>query len=77
MKGDPLCPKMRMEENFPVRFSRRKSIGFPEPYRLTPKFFFFALHKYFDTHFWSLPGLYGGLHGQNLPYRFKKSYSDF
>jgi hypothetical protein len=22
-------------------------------------------------------GLYGGLYGQNLPYKFKKSYSDF
>ena len=25
----------------------------------------------------SWPGLYGGLYGQNLPYRFKKSYGDF
>jgi hypothetical protein len=23
------------------------------------------------------PGLYGGLYGQNLPYKFKKSYGDF
>jgi hypothetical protein len=23
------------------------------------------------------PGLYGGLYGQNLPYKFKKSYADF
>jgi hypothetical protein len=22
------------------------------------------------------PGLYGGLYGQNLPYKFKKSYGD-
>jgi hypothetical protein len=25
----------------------------------------------------SCPGLYGGLYGQNLPYKFKKSYGDF
>jgi hypothetical protein len=25
----------------------------------------------------SCPGLYGGLYGQNLPYKFKNSYSDF
>jgi hypothetical protein len=24
-----------------------------------------------------LPGLYGGLYGQNLPYKFKNSYGDF
>jgi hypothetical protein len=23
------------------------------------------------------PGLYGGLYGQNLPYKFKNSYGDF
>ena len=23
------------------------------------------------------PGMYGGLYGQNLPYKFKKSYGDF
>jgi hypothetical protein len=23
------------------------------------------------------PGLYGGLYGQNLPHKFKKSYGDF
>jgi hypothetical protein len=23
------------------------------------------------------PGLYGGSYGQNLPYKFKKSYGDF
>jgi hypothetical protein len=23
------------------------------------------------------PGLYGGLYGQNLPYKFKKSYGNF
>ena len=23
------------------------------------------------------PSLYGGLYGQNLPYKFKKSYGDF
>ena len=25
----------------------------------------------------SCPGLYGGLYGQNLPYKFKNSYGDF
>jgi hypothetical protein len=25
----------------------------------------------------SYPGLYGGLYGQNLPYKFKNSYGDF
>jgi hypothetical protein len=25
----------------------------------------------------SCPGLYGGLYGQNLPYKFKKLYGDF
>jgi hypothetical protein len=25
----------------------------------------------------SCPGLYGGLYGQNLPYKFKSSYGDF
>ena len=25
----------------------------------------------------SWPGLYGGLYGQNLPYKFKNSYGDF
>ena len=24
-----------------------------------------------------MPGLYGGLYGQNLPYKFKNSYGDF
>ena len=82
MKGrfvDPLSPYLRAEGNVQARFSQRKSIGFPNPYRLTSSFF--ALRKYFDTHFWgqcvaSCPGLYGGLYGQNLPYKFKKSYGD-
>jgi hypothetical protein len=43
MKGDPLShalsPQLRMEGNFPVRFFRRKSIGFQTPYRLTSSFF--------------------------------------
>jgi hypothetical protein len=46
---DPLPSKMRTEGNFQARFSRRKSIGIPNPYRLTSSFF--ALLKYFDTHF--------------------------
>jgi hypothetical protein len=25
----------------------------------------------------SCPGMYGGLYGQNLPYKFKNSYGDF
>jgi hypothetical protein len=46
---DPLPSKMRTEDNFPVRFSRRKSIQCSTLYRLTSSFF--ALRKYFDTHF--------------------------
>ena len=47
-------------------------------YRLTSSFF--VLHKYFDTHFVDnvpFPGLYGGLYGENLPYKFKKLDGDF
>ena len=47
---DPLSPNLHTEGNFPVRFSRRKSIGFPKLYRLTSSFF--ALHKYFDMQIW-------------------------
>ena len=41
---------------------------------------FFVLRKYFDTHFWGqrvMPGVVWWLYGQNLPYKFKKSYGDF
>ena len=43
---------------------------------------FSVLPEYFHTHFWwqpgvSCPGLYGGLYGQNLAYKFKKLYGDF
>jgi hypothetical protein len=78
---DPLPSKMRTEGNFQARFIRRKSIGFNKLYRLTSSFF--ALRKFFETHFgWQCvmpgePGLYGGLYGQNLPYKFKKSHDDF
>jgi hypothetical protein len=41
---------------------------------------FFVLRKYstriVDGNV-SFPGLYGGLYGQNLPYKFKQSYGDF
>ena len=55
---DPLSPNLRTEGNFQARFSQRKSIGIPDPYRLTTSFF--ALRKYFDTHFWGqcvMPGV--------------------
>ena len=42
-------------------------------YRLTSSFF--ALREYFDGNV-SCPGLYGGLYGHNLPYKFKKLYGD-
>ena len=74
---DPLSPNLHTEGNFQVRFSIRKSIQCSTLYRLTSSFF--ALRKYLDTHFWgqvSCMGLYGGLYGQNLPYKFKKSYGD-
>jgi hypothetical protein len=58
---DPLWPNLHTEGNFPVRFSRRKSIGFSEPYRLTSIFFLLGLlRKYFDIYFWKewvIPGL--------------------
>ena len=46
---DPLPSKMRTEGNFQARFSRRNSIQFPKLYRATSSFF--ALRKYFNTHF--------------------------
>ena len=77
---DPLSSNLRTEGNFQARFSWRKSIQCSTLYRLTSSFF--ALLKYFDTHFWGqcvMPGVVciGGLYGQNLPYKFKKSYGDF
>jgi hypothetical protein len=80
MKGrflDPLSPNLRTEGNFQARFFRRKSIVFNKLYRLTSSFF--VLRKYFDTHFWGqcvMPGVVWWLYGQNLPYKFKNSYSD-
>ena len=56
--GDPLSPNLHTEGNFLVRFSRRKSIGFPKLYRLTSSFF--ALRKYFDVQIWRqcvMPGV--------------------
>ena len=47
---DPLSPNLHTEGNFQARFSRRKSIEFSKLYRLTSSFF--ALCRYFDTHFW-------------------------
>jgi hypothetical protein len=41
---------MRTEGNVQARFSRLKSKGFNKLYRLTSSFF--ALRKYFKTHFW-------------------------
>ena len=55
---DPLSPNLRTEGNFQARFSRSKSIEFNELYRFTSSFF--ALLKYFDTHFWwqcAMPGV--------------------
>jgi hypothetical protein len=78
--NDPLPPNLRTEGNFQARFSRRKSIEFPKLYRLTSSFFA-LLYVNISTRIFgdsvSCPGLYGGLYGQNLPYKFKKSYCDF
>jgi hypothetical protein len=73
--------KMRMEGNFQAPFSRRKSIGFPKPCRLTSGFFLCYLNtliRIFDGNV-SCPGLYGGSYeyGQNLSYKFKKLYGNF
>jgi hypothetical protein len=39
---------------------------------------FLLLRKFRDTvSLLSCSGLYSGLYGQNLPYKFKKSYGDF
>ena len=85
---DPLPPNLHTEGNFQARFSRStstttsKSIEFNKLYRLThlgPTSSFFALLNISMCKFGgsvSCPGLYGGLYGQNLPYKFKKSYGD-
>jgi hypothetical protein len=44
---DPLPSNLHTEGNFQARFSRRKSIVIPNPYRLTSSFF--ALRKYLDV----------------------------
>jgi hypothetical protein len=69
---------MRTEGNFQARFSRRNAIGFNKLYRLTSSFFRYIniSIRIFDGNV-SCPGLYGGLYGQNLPYKFKNSYGDF
>ena len=75
---DPLSSNLRTEGNFQARFSRRKSIEFNKFYRLTSCFLRYvnsSIRIFGDSV--SCPGLYGGLYGQNLPYKFKKSYGDF
>ena len=73
--GDPLSSKMRTstEGNSWVRFCRRKLIQCSAPHRVTSIFFVFGVDistRIFDNNV-SFPGLYGGLYGQNLPYKFK------
>jgi hypothetical protein len=68
---------MRKEKNFPGPVFRLKSIEFPKPYRPTSSF---LCYVNISTRIFggsvSCPGLYGGLYGQNLPYKFKNSYGD-
>jgi hypothetical protein len=59
---------MRPEGNFRVRFSLRKLIGFPKPYRVISSFF---VLRNISTR------IFGGGVSGNLPYKFKKSYGDF
>jgi len=73
-----LSSNLHTKGTFQTLFSRRESIGFNKLYRLTSSFF--ALRKYFDVQIWwqcVMPGLYGGLYGQDLPYKFKNSYGNF
>jgi hypothetical protein len=70
---DPLSPNLRTKGNFQARFSRRKPIRFPELYRLASYVDVNILTRIYEDSV-SCPGLYGGLHGHNLPYKFKKSY---
>ena len=70
---------MRTERNFPVRFSRREPIQCSTLYRLTSSFFF-ALRKYFDTHFWwqcVMPGVVWWVVWAESPIQIKKSYRHF
>jgi hypothetical protein len=69
---DPLSPNLRTEGNFQARFSRRKSIQCSTLYRLTSSFLRYVniSTRIFEDSV-SCLGLYGGLYGQNLPYKFK------
>jgi hypothetical protein len=65
---------LNTEGNFQARFSRRKSIEFItlSTYPNTSTFLRYvniSMCKFDGTV--SCPGLYGGLYGQNLPYKFK------
>jgi hypothetical protein len=73
-----LSSNLHTEGNFHVRFSLRKSIQCSTLYRLTSSFLRYMnilMCKFADSV--SCLGLYGGLYGQNLQYKFKKSYGDF
>ena len=72
----PIVIKTAQKGNFPVRFSRSKSIGARLSESLSTYVEFCLcyvniLTRIFD-HSVSFPGLYGGLYGENLPHKFKK-----
>ena len=79
-RHDTLSPNLHTEGNYQVRFSRRtRSIGlFRNPIDLRRVFLCYINTSTcnFDDSV-SCLGLYGGLYGQNLPYKFKNSYGDF
>jgi hypothetical protein len=77
---DPLSPNLCTEGNFQDRFldvnrySFRNSIDLLVR-RVYLRYLNISTRIFGDSV--SCLGLYGGLYGQNLPYKFKKSYGDF
>jgi hypothetical protein len=68
--GDPLSSNLHT-----TSFFLNKVDGFPKLYRLyTSSFYVTYIFRYLFDDNVSSPGLYGGLYGQNLPYKFKNLY---
>ena len=75
---DPLSLNLRAEGNFQARFVDVSRSAFKKTIDLRRVFLRYVniWTRIFGDNV-SCPGLYGGLSGQNLPYKFKNSYGDF
>jgi hypothetical protein len=73
-----LSPNLRTEGHFQALFfdvNRYSLLNSIDLRRVFVRYLDIVIRIFGDSV--SRPGLYGGLYGQNLPYKFKNSYGDF